>query len=136
MVPWYFASCFSPASCCTSVPPVPDSAGAQNAEQRAGPSDSVSAYGALPQSTALSLQWMDVKVLRQQQSGQGQAGGYKMRRFTGIGPRAAQIPSLPFSIHQRKPLAFQPGIWTSLSAHCSRPRILKFLCIRLTWEAH
>ena len=93
----------------------PSGAGAWAAEQRAVP---VTVRKLLfLQPTALSLQWMEARPLHQQPRGQGRDGGSKVGRFPGTGPEAAQISSLPFSMHQKKPLASQPGIWPSPSLH-------------------
>lgn len=112
------------------------SAGAWDAEQRAAPVTVFEQTLLFPQPMALFLQWMEARLLLQPQRGQGQAGGCKMGSFAGTRPRAAHIPPLPFSIHQSKPLAFQLGIWPSPSAPCSRSRMFKFVCIRITLKAH
>lgn len=111
------------------------SAGARDAEQGAAPVTVFEQTLLFPQPMALFLQWMEARLL-QPQRGQGHAAGCKMGSFAGTGPRAAHIPSLPFSLHQSKRLAFQLGIWPSPSAPCSRSRMLKFVCIRITLKAH
>lgn len=111
------------------------SAGARDAEQGAAPVTVFEQTLLFPQPMALFLQWMEARLL-QPQRGQGHAAGCKMGSFAGTGPRAAHIPSLPFSLHQSKRLAFQLGIWPSPSAPCSRSRMLKFVCIRVTLKAH
>ena len=107
------------------------SAGARDAEQGAAPVTVFEQTLLFPQPMALFLQWMEARLL-QPQRGQGHAAGCKMGSFAGTGPRAAHIPSL----HQSKRLAFQLGIWPSPSAPCSRSRMLKFVCIRITLKAH
>lgn len=112
------------------------STGARDAEQGAAPVTVFEQTLLFPQPVALFLQWMEARLLLQPQRGQDHAGGCKMGSFAGIGPRAAHIPSLPFSMHQSKRLAFQLGIWPSPSAPCSRSRMLKFVCIRITLKAY
>lgn len=116
------ASCFRPTSYSAPALPTSGSTGTRDAEQRAGPSDSASANTALPTADGTFL----AMAGSQQRRGQGQA------------VVTWSCPDFFFASQedQGKPLAFQPGIWPSPPSPCSRPRILKFVCTRITRKAH